>query len=79
MGTITVRLSNEAHQRIKELASSRNISLNKLYEEFTVMALAEFDAENRFTALASKGNKQRGKELLKKLQEYYGDANGRSS
>jgi predicted HicB family RNase H-like nuclease len=36
MGTITVRLSDEAHQRIKELANSRNISLNKLYEEFTI-------------------------------------------
>ncbi len=74
MGTITVRLSNEAHQRIKELANSRNISLNKLYEEFTIMALAEFDAENRFKALASKGNRQRGKELINKLQAHYGDS-----
>lgn len=73
MGTITVRLSDEAHQRIKALANARNISLNKLYEEFTIMALAEFDAENRFKALASKGNKERGKALLSKLQAHYGD------
>lgn len=78
MGTITVRLSDEAHQRIKELAKSRNISLNKLYEEFTVMALTEFDAENRFKAMASKGSKKRGKALIRKLQEHYGDTDGRS-
>jgi predicted transcriptional regulator len=75
MGTITVRLSDEAHQRIKELANSRNISLNKLYEEFTIMALTEFDAENRFKALASKGSKERGKALIRKLQAHYGDTN----
>lgn len=75
MGTVTVRLSDEAHQRIKELANSRNISLNKLYEEFTIMALTEFDAENRFKALASQGSKQQGKALIKKLQKHYGDTN----
>lgn len=37
------------------------------------MVLTQFDAENRFKALASRGNKQCGLELLKKLQNYYGD------
>ncbi|MGK5092592.1 toxin-antitoxin system HicB family antitoxin [Deltaproteobacteria bacterium TL4] len=73
MGTITVRLPDDTHQRVKELANSRNVSLNKLYEEFTVIALTEFDAENRFRVLASKGNVKRGKELLRKLQDHYGD------
>jgi len=73
MGTITVRLPDDTHQRVKELANSRNVSLNKLYEEFTVIAITEFDAENRFKALAGKGNKKRGKEILRKLQDYYGD------
>jgi hypothetical protein len=35
-------------------------SRNKLYEEFTVMALTAFDAENRFKAMACKGGKKRG-------------------
>lgn len=73
MGVITVRLPEDTHQRIKNLAASRNISINKLYEEFTIMALTEFDAESRFKALASRGNKQRALELLKKLQNHYGD------
>lgn len=74
MGMITVRLPEDTHQRVKSLAASRNISINKLYEEFTIMALTEFDAENRFKVLASRGNKPRGLELLKKLQNHYEDA-----
>jgi len=70
---ITVRLPEDTHQRVKALAASRRISINKLYEEFTVMALTEFDAENRFKVLASQGNKPRGLELLKKLQTHYDD------
>jgi len=73
MATITVRLPDDAHKRIKELAASRNTSINKLYEEFTIMALTEFDAENRFKIMASKGCKKRGLELLNKLQLQYGD------
>ena len=45
MATITVRLPDHTHKRIKELAASRNTSINKLYEEFTIMALTEFDAD----------------------------------
>ena len=73
MGTITVRLPDDTHKRIKELAASRNTSINKLYEEFTIMALTEFDAENRFKVMASKGSKKRGLELLNKLQRHYGE------
>jgi hypothetical protein len=73
MGMITVRLPEDTHQRVKSLAASRKISINKLYEEFTIMALTEFDAENRFKVLASRGDKQRGLELLQKLQNHYGD------
>ena len=73
MATITVRLPDDTHKRIKDLAASRKTRINKLYEEFTVMALTEFDAENRFKVMASKGSKKRGLELLHKLQHQYGD------
>jgi len=73
MGTITVRLPEDTHKRVKELAASRQTSINKLYEEFTIMALTEFDAENRFKVMASKGSKKRGLELLNKLQHHYSD------
>ncbi|XOF34080.1 MAG: toxin-antitoxin system HicB family antitoxin [Candidatus Electrothrix sp. YB6] len=71
MGTVTVRLPDDTHRRVKELAASRKTSINKLYEEFTIMALTAFDVENRFKAMAGKGSKERGLELLKKLQTHY--------
>lgn len=73
MGTVTVRLPDDTHRRVKELAASRKTSVNKLYEEFTAMALSAFDAENRFKAMAVKGSKTRGLELLKKLQAHYNE------
>jgi len=73
MGTVTVRLPDDTHKRIKELAASRKTSINKLYEEFTIMALTAFDAENHFKAMAGNGSKKRGLELLEKIQTHYGD------
>lgn len=35
MGSLHLRISDEKHQRLRELAKSRNISVNKLLEELT--------------------------------------------
>lgn len=67
MGTLTIRLPNDKHQRLKALAQHRHVSLNKLVEEFTTQALPEFDSEARFRALAAKGNPEQGLQLLDKL------------
>jgi predicted transcriptional regulator len=37
MGTIAVRLPDDTHKRIKELAAPRKTSTNKLYKEFAAM------------------------------------------
>jgi hypothetical protein len=49
------------------LAAHRKISINKLMEELSTQALAEFDSEVRFRALALSGRAGRGLELLDKL------------
>ena len=67
MATLTVRLPDDKHERLKALASRRKISVNKLMEEFSTQALAEFDSEVRFRALASSGNIKKGLQLLDKL------------
>jgi predicted transcriptional regulator len=67
MRTLTIRLPDDKHQRLKALAQHRHVSLNKLVEEFTTQALAEFDSEARFRALAAKGNPEQGLQLLDKL------------
>ena len=67
MATFTIRLSDDKHERLKALASRRKISVNKLMEELSTQALAEFDSEVRFRALASSGNIKKGLQLLDKL------------
>lgn len=72
MGTLTIRLPEDQHARLRALAKSRGISLNKLFEEFSTRAITEFDMENRFRVMAAKGNRKRGLELLSKLDAHFG-------
>ncbi|MEL6440610.1 MAG: toxin-antitoxin system HicB family antitoxin [Cyanobacteria bacterium J06621_8] len=71
MGTLTIRLPDDKHARLKELAKSKGISLNKLMEEFSTIALTEFDAENRFRALAAQGDPEEGLKILDKLDRLH--------
>ncbi len=40
MSTITLRLPDAKHERLKNLARSQRISLNKLFEEWATVALS---------------------------------------
>ena len=72
MATLTVRLPDDKHQRLKALAKHRHISVNKLMEELSTQVLAEFDSEVRFRALAAVGDARRGLDLLNKLDRSVG-------
>lgn len=67
MATLTIRLPDDKHTRLKELAQSRGISVNKLMEELSTIVLAEFDTYNRFKVMASRGDVQEGLRILDKL------------
>jgi predicted transcriptional regulator len=69
MGTLTIRLPDDKHTRLKELAQTRGISVNKLIEELSTIALAEFDAHTRFKAMAATGNPEEGLRILAKLDD----------
>ncbi|MTJ48570.1 toxin-antitoxin system HicB family antitoxin [Dolichospermum sp. UHCC 0259] len=69
MATLTIRLPNEKHIRLKELAQTRGISVNTLIEELSTIALAEFDAYTRFKAMAVMGNPEDGLRILDKLDD----------
>jgi predicted transcriptional regulator len=71
MAAFMVRISDDKHERLKELAKARGMSLNKLIEELSTIALAEFDAETRFKAMVSQGNPERGIGILDKLDAYF--------
>jgi plasmid stability protein len=72
MATLTIRLPDDKHARLKDLAKHRGISVNKLIEELSTLALAEFDNEVRFRALAAQGDPARGLELLDRLDQHFG-------
>jgi predicted transcriptional regulator len=67
MATLTIRLPDDKHARLKQLAEHRHISMNKLIEELSTVALAQFDAELRFRARAARGSAEEGLRLLDKL------------
>jgi len=60
-------LPEDKHNRLRQLAKHRDISVNKLIEELATISIAEFDAETRFRALAARGSAERGLSLLEKL------------
>lgn len=67
MATLTIRLPDDKHERLRQLAKQRNISMNKLIEELSTIALSQFDAETRFRARAVRGSAEAGLHLLEKL------------
>ncbi len=67
MSTLTLRLPDDKHDRLRRLAKHQNISLNKLFEEFATIALAEFDAYTCFQARAAAGSRKEGLRILDKL------------
>ncbi|MAR89836.1 MAG: toxin-antitoxin system HicB family antitoxin [Pseudomonadales bacterium] len=71
MATLTVRLPDDKHERLKALAAHKKISINKLMEDLATQALSEFDSEVRFRALAAIGDRQRGLDILDKLDEHF--------
>lgn len=69
MSTITLRMPDSKHERLKQYAKEQGVSLNKLFDELATVALAQFDAKTRFTMMMAKGDAKRGMELLDKLDE----------
>jgi predicted transcriptional regulator len=71
MSVLTIRVPDAKHQRLKHLAKARGISVNKLIEELSTVALAQHDTEMRFRALAARGSAKRGLKLLDKLDRAF--------
>lgn len=71
MATLTIRIPEEKHSRLKALAKHRHVSINRLIDELSTQALAEFDSEVRFRTLAANGDPERGLELLDKIDSHF--------
>jgi predicted DNA-binding protein len=56
MTTMTIRLPDAEHERLKLLAESRGVSVNEVIEEITTRGLTEFHLETRFRVGAARGD-----------------------
>ena len=72
MSTLTIRLPDDTHTRMKVLARQRAVSVNKLMEELCTIAVTQHDAETRFRALAARGSVEDGLRILDKLDAALG-------
>ena len=63
-----IRMPADKRERLKQVAKSRNVSVNKLIDEMATLAIAEHDAETRFRIRAERGRgrTERGLRLLRK-------------
>ncbi len=72
MSTLTIRLPDDTHARMKTLARQRAMSVNKLMEELCTIAVTQHDAETRFRALAARGSVDEGLRVLDRLDAGFG-------
>jgi len=69
MSTLTIRLPDDTAQRLKDLAHTRGLSINKLMEELSTQAIAAFDMETRFRTLAASGDPVQALAILDRLDQ----------
>ena len=67
MSTLTIRLPDETVQRLKSLAQSRGLSMNKLVEQLSAHALSAWDTENHFRAIAATGDVNKALAVLDRM------------
>ena len=67
MSTLTIRLPDDTAERLKSLARSRGLSMNKLVEELSAQALAAWDTENHYRTLAASGDVEQALAILDRL------------
>lgn len=69
MVTLSFRLPEDQHERLRQLAEQRQVNINHLMEELVTQMLATVEVYSRFQVRAARGSAQQGLELLEKLDE----------
>jgi hypothetical protein len=69
--TLTIRMPESKHARLRSLAKARGIRINRLIDELATSALTQHETETRLKALAQRGSRKRGLALLDKLDRAF--------
>lgn len=67
---IVIDMPDDIADRLKNVARSRGVSMNKLVTELSVQSLAAYDAEIRFKAAAASANIPEALAVLDRLDRY---------
>lgn len=68
MSVLTIRLADEKHERLRQMAEAEGVSMNRLIDEWATIALVQHDAEIRFQTRAALGSAERGLAILDKVE-----------
>ena len=71
MHTLTIRIPESKLERLQNLAKAKGVSINRLMDDLATQALAEYDTELRFRAMASWGFRETGLALLDELDRKF--------
>ena len=71
MSTLTLRLTDQKHARLRELAALQGVSMNHLIDELTTAAFPQHATEQRFRRRTNAGSVQKGLKLLAKLDRHF--------
>jgi hypothetical protein len=71
MSTLAIRLPDAKHERLKDLACSKGVSVNKLFDEWATIALVQQEALASYELSRSPGNRARGLALLDQLDAHF--------
>lgn len=69
MKKLKIKLLEDKASRLKALAQRRNISVNKLIEELSTIALTEYDAQVSYEVRAARVTAAQGLALLDELEK----------
>ena len=71
MSVVTLRIPDEKHARLKQLASSRSTSVNRLLDDLATIALTQHDLAVQFELMAKEGDPAVGLKLLDELDAHF--------
>ena len=70
MATLTIRLPDVKHARLKALALARDVSMNHLFDDRAAAALVQHGALTQYTARAERGDATVDLKLLDKMDRH---------
>ena len=72
MSLVTLQMSPKKFQLMEKMAIDLNITMNQLFDKLSDTAIENYNSEMMFKRRAKRGAKNRGLEILDKLDASYG-------